>query len=77
MEVLRALKGQGVDVSLIQSSIPENFTFPVYKNAVRCILYYCYQSICQQKLLSTGITVNAKEEEGKMCMMLSAADGVL
>lgn len=77
MEVLRTLKGQGVDVSLIQSSIPENFTFPVYKNAVRCILYYCYQSICQQKLSSTGITVNAKEEEGKMCMMLSAADGVL
>ncbi|QIU94387.1 helix-turn-helix domain-containing protein [Bacteroides faecium] len=77
MEVLRTLKGQGVDVSLIQSSISENFTFPVYKNAVRCILYYCYQSICQQKLSSTGITVNAKEEEGKMCMMLSAADGVL
>lgn len=77
MEVLRTLKGQGVDVSLIQSSIPENFTFPVYKNAVRCILYYCYQSICRQKLSSTGITVNAKEEEGKMCMMLSAADAVL
>lgn len=76
MEVLRTLKGQGIDVSQIQSVIPENFTFPVYKNALRCILYYCYQSVCQ-KPLSTGITVNVKEEEGKMCMMLSGADGVL
>lgn len=76
MEVLRTLKGQGADVSLIQSSIPENFTFPVYKNALRCILYYCYQSVCQ-KPSSAGIMVNTKEEEGRMCIMLSAADDVL
>ena len=34
MEVLRTLKSEGVDVTLVQSLIPANFTFPVYKNAL-------------------------------------------
>lgn len=77
MEVLRVLREQGIDVSPIQSSIPEDFIFPVYKNALRCILYYCYQSLCR-KPLSAGITmVSATEEEGKMCLLLSAADHTL
>lgn len=47
MEVLRALRAEGINASSVRSSIPENFTFPVYKNALRCILYYCYLFICQ------------------------------
>lgn len=73
LEVLRALEAEGMDVSPVQSSIPESFTFPVYKNALRCILYYCYQFVCQ-KSSSGGVMVSVREEEGKMLLMISVAD---
>lgn len=76
MEVLRALKSEGVNVSPVISSIPENYTFPVYKNALRCILYYCYQFVCQ-KSSSSGITVNTEEQDGKMLLILSGAGDML
>lgn len=76
LEVLRALQEQGVDVSPIQSSVPVNYTFPVYKNALRCILYYCYQSVCQ-KPSAAGVTVSVREEEGKMLLMMTSADDSL
>ena len=50
VEVLRALKAEGVNTTPVLSSIPESFTFPVYKNALRCILYYCYQFVCKEPL---------------------------
>lgn len=71
MEVLRALRAEGINVSSVRSSIPENLTFPVYKNALRCILYYCYQFICQ-KTSSTGeVMVSVQEEDGKMLLIMS------
>lgn len=76
MEVLRALKAEGLDISPVQSSIPENYTFPVYKNALRCILYYCYHFVCQ-KSSSGGITVSVQEKEDKMLLVISADDGRL
>ena len=76
MEVLRTLKSEGVDVTLVQSLIPANFTFPVYKNALRCILYYCYQFVCQ-KTSSGRITVSVQEENGKMSLIISGTVDVL
>lgn len=77
LEVLHALKSEGVDVSPLQSSISDSFTFPVYKNALRCILYYCYWAICQKPLSIGGVTVSAQEEEGKMQLILAGTDGML
>lgn len=76
MEVLRTLKSEGVDISLVQSSISGNLTFPVYKNALRCILYYCYQFVCQKTSLF-GIVVSVQEENGKMSLVMSGAESVL
>lgn len=76
MEVLHTLKSEGVDISLVQSSIPGSLTFPVYKNALRCILYYCYQFVCQ-KTSSSGIVVSVKEENGKMSLVMSSTDDML
>lgn len=73
IEVLRILAGQGIAISGIRSVIPEDFIFPVYKNALRCILYYCYLSIAQITK-TPGITVDAKEKEGKMLLIFSAKD---
>lgn len=75
MEVLRSLKSEGINVAPVQSTIPESFTFPVYKNALRCILYYCYLFICQKS--SSGVTVDVKEENGKMLLVVSGANDIL
>lgn len=71
MEVLRTLQGQGLDTSSLHSSISSGFTFPVYKNALRCILYYCYQYVCLQPI-SAEVTIDAQEKEEKMLLTLSA-----
>ncbi len=76
MEVLRTLKSEGADVTLVQSQIPSNFTFPVYKNALRCILYYCYRFVCQ-KASSVGVTVSVQEENGEMLLVISGVADVL
>ncbi len=72
-EVLRVLAGQGVNISAIKSVMSESFVFPVYKNALRCILYYCYFYITDTKKTS-GVTVDVEEEEGKMLLLFSAKD---
>lgn len=77
MEVLRALELGGVNVSPVQSSIPENFIFPVYKNALRCILYFCYHFVCQKPSSAGGVTVSAQEEDGKMLLVMSGAGDML
>lgn len=76
MEVLRTLKSEGVDVTLVQSLITTDFTFPVYKNALRCILYYCYRFICQ-KTSSGRVTVNVQEEDGKMLLIMCGEGDLL
>ncbi|MEY8685246.1 helix-turn-helix domain-containing protein [Bacteroides sp. AN502(2024)] len=72
MEVLHTLQGQGVDTSSLHSSISVGFTFPVYKNALRCILYYCYQYVCLQSK-SSEVTIDAQEKEETMWLTLSSA----
>lgn len=76
LEVLRVLEGQGVDVSDIKSVIPEPFVFPVYKNAVRCILYCCYLHIAEQKG-ETSVTVSAIGEEKQMLLQFSSTDNTV
>lgn len=76
MEVLRALKSEGMDISAVQSSISNNFTFPIYKNALRCILYYCYQFVCQKHPFPE-ITINVQEEKGKMLLVMSGTNDIL
>lgn len=73
LEVLGALEKQGVDVSAVKSVMPEHFTFPVYKNALCCILYYCYLCIAETKGATGGVTVNVTEVGGKMMLAFSAA----
>lgn len=70
-EVLQVLEGQGVDVSCIQSVMPESFVFPVYKNALRCILYCCYLHIAETKY-KTNVKVDASEQDGRMLLRFSA-----
>lgn len=73
VEVLNVLEGQGVDISSVKLAIPEHFVYPVYKNALRCMLYWCYLYIAGVKSKS-DIVVDVKEEEGRMLLQFSAAD---
>ena len=76
IEVLHVLEGQGVDISSVKLAIPEHFVYPVYKNALRCMLYWCYLYIGGVKHKS-DIVVDVKEEEGRMLLQLSAVDDTL
>lgn len=72
LEVLHVLEGQGVDISSVKLAIPEQFVYPVYKNALRCLLYWCYLYIAGVKSKS-DIVVDVKEESGQMLLQFSAA----
>ena len=76
IEVLHVLEGQGVDISSVKLAIPEHFVYPVYKNALRCMLYWCYLYIGGVKHKS-DIVVDVKEEEGRMLLQFSAVDDTL
>lgn len=72
-EVLQVLEKEGYDMSAICLDIPDNFTFPAYKNALRCILYFSYLYISGGKEAKVSFTV--KEEENKMVLsFLSSGD---
>lgn len=75
VEVLRALKAEGVNITSVLSSIPESLIFPVYKNALRCILYYCYRYVCQKN--SSEVVVSAQEEDNKMLLVMSGEEDML
>ena len=76
IEVLHVLEGQGVDISSVKLAIPEHFVYPVYKNALRCMLYWCYLYIGGVKHKS-DIVVDVKEEEGQMLLQFSTVDDTL
>lgn len=76
IEVLHVLEGQGVDISSVKLAIPEHFVYPVYKNALRCMLYWCYLYIGGVKHKS-DIVVDVKEEEGRMLLQFSTVDDTL
>lgn len=69
IEVLHVLKRQGIDVTTIKSVIPEHFIFPVYKNALRCIFYWCYLYIAEKS--KSDIIIDAREENGRMLLQFS------
>lgn len=74
-EALHLLETQGVNISSVSLLIPDSFSFPVYKNLLRTILYYCFLHVCERSPLS--ITVNAREEDGKMLLVFLSTDGTL
>lgn len=71
-EVLQVLQKEGYDTSVIRLDISENFTFPAYKNALRCILYFSYLYISSRKGEEVSLTV--KEEENKMLLTFLSSD---
>lgn len=74
VEVLRILAGQGYDISGIKIAIPRSFIFPVYKNALRCILYYSFLRIAEMK---KATTIDVVEENGEMRLLFSSTDSSL
>lgn len=74
-KVLCLLMKQGVNMSQVKSVIPDTFTFPVYKNVLHGIFYYCYFYIAQAK--DVEVTINAVEKDGKMQLLFSTQGDVL
>lgn len=75
-EVLWVLKSEGTDTSLLHTSIPVNFTFLVYKNALRCIMYYCYLAVCHGTETG-GAAVTVREENGLMLFEFTGSQELL
>lgn len=71
-EVLQVLEKEGSDISLIRLDIPESFTFPAYKNALRCILYFSYLYISSSK--AGEVSVSVVEKDGRMTLVFVSAD---
>jgi two component transcriptional regulator, AraC family len=74
-EVLQVLKKEGYNISAIHLEIPDNFTFPAYKNALRCILYFSCLYISSQN--ETEVSLTVKEEENKMLLTFLSSNDVL
>lgn len=73
-EVVGVLESQKVDLSFLNIVVAEQFTFPVYKNLLRCVLYGCYLFLAEQKVSST-VTVEMKEREGGLLLQFSSVVG--
>lgn len=73
--VLHLFAEQGVDLSRVKSVIPDTFTFPVYKNVLHGIFYYCYFYIAQTK--DVEVRVDAVEKDGKMQLLFFSQGDVL
>ncbi len=71
-QVLNTLEEQGIKKDSIHSIIPESFIFPVYKNALYSILYYCYYQI--SRIHNAQVTVDATEDNGYMCLNFTSTD---
>jgi len=74
-EVLQVLEKEGNNVSSIRLDIPENFTFPAYKNALRCILYFSYLYISGCK--SGEVSLMAAEQGNRMMLTFTSPDDVV
>lgn len=74
-EVLRILEKEGYNISAIRLDIPDNFTFPAYKNALRCILYFSYLYISGRNGAEVSLTV--EEEENKMVLTFTSSDNTV
>ncbi len=74
-EVFRVLEKEGHDVSFIRTDIPVDFTFPVYKNALRCILYFCALYLSDRN--AHKVSVGMKEEENRMVLTIFSSDNTV
>lgn len=75
-EVLQLFDRRGEDITRVTIEIPESFSFEVYKNAIRCFFYYIYSFVFAHKD-AAGITVHAVEQEGKLQLVVTSADGLV
>ena len=71
-EVHRVLEKEGYHMSLIRLDIPDSFTFPAYKNALRCILYFSYLYIASRN--GAEVSLTAKEEDNRMLLSFFSSD---
>lgn len=71
-EVLQVLEREGQDVSSVRLDIPDSFTFPAYKNALRCVLYFSYLYIISCK--GKEVTVRVAEGDGRMSLTFISPD---
>lgn len=67
-EVLQLFKKRGNDISLVNIAISDNFSFEIYKNAIRCVFYYIYSFLFARQSVKEEITIGATVNEGKMCL---------
>lgn len=71
-EVLQILEKEGHNVSSIRPDIPVDFTFPVYKNALRCILYFCGLYLADRN--TCAVSVSMEEDENRMMLTFFSSD---
>ena len=71
-EVLQILEKEGYNVSSIRPDIPADFTFPVYKNALRCILYFCGLYLADRN--TCAVSVSMEEDENRMLLTFFSSD---
>lgn len=71
-EVLQILEKEGYNVSSIRPDIPVDFTFPVYKNALRCILYFCGLYLADRNTCT--VSVSMEEDENRMMLTFFSSD---
>ena len=64
-EVINVLQTEGYDTTFLHGIIPGELSYPIYPNALRCILYYCYRSLCSYTALK-DVTITAELENDKM-----------
>lgn len=74
-EVMQVLKKEGHDVSFIRLNMPEGFSFPVYKNALRCILYFSGLYLSDNCL--SEVVLEAGSKDDRMLLTFSSQDEAL
>lgn len=67
-EVLQVAQARGLNTEALQLDISRELTFGVYKNALRCLLYYCFHHICTETNGTTPVKVDAQVADGKLCL---------
>lgn len=73
-EVLQVLEKEEYDVSLLHHKIPGNLVFPVYKNALRCLLYFSYLYFSGKTSIDIRVAIETIGEGNKMLWTFQSAD---
>lgn len=71
-DTLKLLEPKGMQLSLVKADIPEELNFPVYNNAFKCILYYCYYFLSCNS--SQSIDIRFEEKDDLLKLNLNTPD---